>query len=225
MYPSAPSGIYAIKDPCSGDKPFSYAKLAVYCDMETDGGGWIVIQRRNASMGWVNFTRNISDYENGFGDLDGEFWIGLSNIYELTNQQNMTLKLKVWDDREYAMNWNYQQFSIYNKNGRYAIYQLSGSWGDGSYDAFGQQIDSNMDFQTYDYYISDWSNCGYTRQSGWWYRDGNCNSHSNPNGRHQPSGRCGIDQNGERLVWRMLSGYRIYTYSEMKIRPQSCRLS
>ena len=122
------------------------------------------------------------------------------------------------------MSWNYQLFRIYNKDNRYALYELSGSSGDG-YDAFGQTINGDTDFHTYDYYRSGWNNCGYTRQSGWWYYGSDCNSHSNPNGRHQPSGRCEIDQTGERLVWLMSSGYRIYTHSEMKIRPQSCNLS
>ena len=49
--------------------------------METDGGGWIVIQR-HITDGIVNFTRNWENYVNGFGDLDGEFWIGLNNIYQ-----------------------------------------------------------------------------------------------------------------------------------------------
>ena len=99
MFPTAQSGLYAIRDPCSsGSDLYSTARLTVYCDMETDGGGWIVIQRRNASMGWVNFYRNWADYEKGFGDLDGEFWIGLKNIYELTNQKRVSLKLSVWND-------------------------------------------------------------------------------------------------------------------------------
>ena len=66
--------------------------------METDGGGWTVIQRRNASLGRVNFVRDWKNYENGFGDLDGEYWIGLNNIYELTNQQRMKLRMTVWND-------------------------------------------------------------------------------------------------------------------------------
>ena len=65
--------------------------------METDGGGWIVIQRRNASTRWVNFARGWVDYKNGFGDLDGEFWIGLQQIYELTNQQRFELNVRVMD--------------------------------------------------------------------------------------------------------------------------------
>ena len=43
------------------------------CDMVTDGGGWLVIQRR-LPKGKVNFVRKWDDYENGFGDLEGEFW-------------------------------------------------------------------------------------------------------------------------------------------------------
>ena len=81
----------------------------MYCDMETDGGGWTVIQRRNASMGWVDFVRNWADYENGF---DGEFWIGLKNIYELTTQQNMALRLSVWNTSTDQLYWNYPYFAI-----------------------------------------------------------------------------------------------------------------
>ena len=35
---------------------------AVYCDMTTDGGGWIVIQR-NKNNSLVNFNKNWVDYE------------------------------------------------------------------------------------------------------------------------------------------------------------------
>ena len=49
--------------------------------MKTDGGGWTVIQRRQD--GSVNFYRNWTDYdyENRFGDLTGEFWLGFSKIH------------------------------------------------------------------------------------------------------------------------------------------------
>ena len=239
MIPSAKSGLYAIRDPCLiGDKLFSTSRLTVYCDMETDGGGWIVIQRRNASMGWVNFVRSWADYEKGFGDLDGEFWIGLKNIHELTNQQSMRLKLSVWNEGENSINWNYQHFAISNQDHRYALSSLSGGSGSGSggssYGAFYQGGSSTYYFNTYDYYTGQ-NNCGYNRQSGWWYyysRNNRnniyynyCGEYANPNGRHQPSDHRIRDSTGERLVWRTSTGYRVFTHSEMKIRPRSCPLS
>uniref|UniRef100_A0A1X7SIG3 Fibrinogen C-terminal domain-containing protein n=1 Tax=Amphimedon queenslandica TaxID=400682 RepID=A0A1X7SIG3_AMPQE len=50
----------------------------------TDNGGWTVFQRRQD--GSVDFYRNWTDYENGFGDLTGEFWLGLSKIHCFTKE-------------------------------------------------------------------------------------------------------------------------------------------
>lgn len=54
-----------------------------YCDMETDGGGWLVILRREPPYS-LRFNRtSFRAYERGFGtdgDMAGEFWLGLRNI-------------------------------------------------------------------------------------------------------------------------------------------------
>ena len=227
MFPSAKSGLYAIRDPClTGDKRFSTSRLTVYCDMETDGGGWIVIQRRNASMGWVNFTRNYADYEKGFGDLDGEFWIGLKNIYELTNQDDVALRMSTWNDPTWLIiTWNYQSFRISDESQGYTFLSLGSNNGSSSvFTPFRHGEDSLYRFHTYDHYYI--RNCGFLTQSGWWYYRDHCVEFSNLNGRHQPSGVPGADQLREGIMWyTRYSGYDYYTHAEMKIRPQSCHLS
>ena len=55
----------------------------VRCDMDTNGGGWIIIQRRTDAS--VTFNRNWNDYKNGFGDLNGNFWLGLEKIHKLAS--------------------------------------------------------------------------------------------------------------------------------------------
>ena len=56
--------------------------LQVYCDMEENDGGWIVLQRR--LNGTVDFYRTWADYQTGFGDLSDEFWLGNDNLRALT---------------------------------------------------------------------------------------------------------------------------------------------
>ena len=47
------------------------------------GGGWTVIQRRKD--GNIEFEeRDWVKYEDGFGNLNGEFWIGLRSMHCLT---------------------------------------------------------------------------------------------------------------------------------------------
>ena len=62
----------------------------VFCDQTTAGGGWTVFQKR--LDGSVNFYRGRTDYKNGFGNLNGEFWLGLDKIHRLTKSKN---KLRV----------------------------------------------------------------------------------------------------------------------------------
>ena len=56
--------------------------ISVYCDMETDGGGWTVLLKRQ--VGSVEFYQNWTDYKSGFDNPTEEHWLGLDNMYLLS---------------------------------------------------------------------------------------------------------------------------------------------
>ena len=62
-----------------------------YCDTLTDGGGWLVVQRR--TNGLENFHKNWTDYEMGFGSLTDELWYGLRALHCLTQQGKWELRI------------------------------------------------------------------------------------------------------------------------------------
>ena len=41
------------------------------------------------------FSREWVDYQRGFGRLSGELWLGLENIFLITNQDNYDIRVEI----------------------------------------------------------------------------------------------------------------------------------
>ena len=115
-------GVYTINP----DGPGSFQ---VRCDMQTDGGGWTVFQRRQDAS--VDFYRGWQDYKNGFGDLNGNFWLGLDRIHRLTKSGQNVLRVDLTDWTNNTAYAKYGSFSVASESDGYKLTQGSFS---GKYD-------------------------------------------------------------------------------------------
>ena len=107
------NGVYQID-------PDGKGSLRVLCDMTTSGGGWTVFQRR--LDGSVDFYRGWQDYKNGFGDLKGEFWLGLDQIHRLTTASKNKLRIDMEDT---SGNTKYAEYDFFAVTSEQQKYQLS----------------------------------------------------------------------------------------------------
>ncbi|XP_078679657.1 uncharacterized protein LOC144915284 isoform X1 [Branchiostoma floridae x Branchiostoma belcheri] len=177
-------GIYAVDDP-----PFD-----VWCDMDPFGCGGTVLQRR--SSGSLDFEREWSDYENGFGDLDGEMWLGLKNISLISSRRNHMLHIVLEDWNGVTAHASYSVFSVGSEDTNYqlTIDAYAGNAGDsmgpaGRYDSSGKMFsttdrknDDNAVFSCAEAYSGGgwWypPGCGYAYLNGKYLTD--CNPHCDP---------------------------------------------
>ncbi|XP_014798858.1 PREDICTED: tenascin-N isoform X1 [Calidris pugnax] len=198
------SGIYTIY--LSGD---SSRPVQVYCDMTTDGGGWIVFQRR--STGELDFYKRWKNYVEGFGDPTGEFWLGLDKLHNLTSSGPIRYELRVdlWTASEsvYAV---YDFFQVASGKDRYrlSVGNYRGNAGDA------MTYHNGWKFTTWDR-DNDvaLSNCALTHHGAWWYK--NCHL-ANLNGKY------GESKHSEGVNWEPWKGHEFsIPFTEMKIRPQS----
>ena len=83
--------VYKLKNFCDNCKNCTTVIINGYCNTLTDGGGWLVVQRR--TNGSENFHRNWDDYEKGFGSLTGELWYGLRALHCLTQHGEWELRI------------------------------------------------------------------------------------------------------------------------------------
>ena len=105
-------GVYTIQ-------PDNLSAFDVFCDQTTAGGGWTVFQKR--LNGSVDFYLNWSDYKVGFGDLDGEFWLGLDKIHRLTSDDNSMLRVDLEDFEGNTAYAEYNNLSVKNENDLYRL--------------------------------------------------------------------------------------------------------
>jgi len=105
------SGVYTIDPDGSG-------KFDVFCDQTTAGGGWTIFQKR--VDGSVDFYRGWADYKNGFGNLNGEFWLGLDKIHRLTKTKNR-LRVDLEDTAGKTAYAEYDMFSVTSERSKYKL--------------------------------------------------------------------------------------------------------
>ena len=96
-------------------------QVTVYCEQAIDGGGWTVFQRRINNTVREDFYRTWAEYQSGFGDINGEFWMGLDLLHQLTNETEQELRVDL-DDYEGEHRWaKYGTFRIGSEDTNYSL--------------------------------------------------------------------------------------------------------
>ncbi|XP_043783376.1 tenascin isoform X8 [Cervus elaphus] len=184
-------------------------KQEVFCDMTSDGGGWIVFLRRK--NGREDFYRNWKAYTAGFGDLREEFWLGLDTLSKITAQGQYELRVDLRDHGQsaYAV---YDRFSVGDSRTRYRlkVEGYSGTAGDSmayhngrSFSTFDKDTDSAI------------TNCALSYKGAFWYK--NCH-------RVNLMGRYGDNSHSQGVNWFHWKGHEhSIQFAEMKLRPSNFR--
>ncbi|XP_075411532.1 tenascin-X [Tenrec ecaudatus] len=181
--------------------------LDVFCDMETEGGGWLVFQRR--VDGQTDFWRDWEDYAHGFGNISGEFWLGNEALHSLTQAGDYSLRvdLRAGDEAVFAQ---YDSFRVDSAAQHYRLHLdgYHGTAGD-SMSYHSGSVFSARDRDPNNLLIS----CAVSYRGAWWYR--NCH-YANLNGLYGST----VDHQG--MSWYHWKGFDFSVpFTEMKLRPRS----
>ena len=70
--------------------------------------------------GSVDFYRGWDDYKRGFGDLNGEFWLGLDRIHRLTKERSR-LRVDLEDFNGKTAYAEYDLFGVASEIGKFKL--------------------------------------------------------------------------------------------------------
>ncbi|XP_034475299.1 microfibril-associated glycoprotein 4-like [Drosophila innubila] len=197
------SGTYDIILP-NFRQPFKVA-----CDAETQEGGWTVIMRR--IDGSVNFYRNWTEYKTGFGDLDGEFFMGLDKIHAMTAHRKQELLVLLEDFEGDKRFEKYEEFAIGDEDQEYVLHTLGNATG-----TAGDSLSYHrgMKFTTFDRDNDLWldGNCAERGTGAWWY---NYCQRSQLTGKYKDTGK------DKGITWDSFRGFKYSLKTAvMMIRPK-----
>nr|XP_061791245.1 angiopoietin-related protein 4-like [Nerophis lumbriciformis] len=202
------SGIYTIQ--AQNSQAFN-----VFCEM-TSEGGWTVIQKR--LDGSQNFNQLWESYKKGFGNLNGEFWLGLENIHTISEQGQYLLQVEVTDLAGETQSTRYR-VQLDEEEKKYALHleqdPLSALKGESFLTGA-----SGLPFSTADC-DNDLNvdvNCSELHSGGWWFSS--CGT-SNLNGKF-PKRSSPLKWQPRKMFWTDTKGHKhTLRTTLMKIAPIS----
>ena len=163
----------------SGVYPLQHQRM-VYCDMESDGGGWLVIQRRTQVIGdrkQRSFNKTWNQYRRGFGPVDkNSFWLGLDTIHQLTSVPGGTelmVELEHFNGTKEIV--YYDTFHVEDENKLFRV-TISGYDSERSTIVDSMSIMNGAAFSTKDRdnekvrQFGQELNCAARHGGGWWYK-------------------------------------------------------
>ena len=181
----------------------SILNVPYLCDTVTETGGWIVIQRR--TTGDVDFYRGWEKYKAGFGNLKGDFWLGLEHTHKITSSGQYELRIDMeFKGKSYYA--RYGHFSVANEANGYAL--SVGDYRGPAPDSLNYHNGQKFTTPDRDNDSHSSGHCAEYRGGSWWFKS--C-ARSNLNGRWKGS-------HPKTVFWSGISGRENLSYTEMKIR-------
>ncbi|XP_032568179.1 angiopoietin-related protein 4 [Chiroxiphia lanceolata] len=199
------SGVFQVQP--VGSQPFK-----VYCDMTAEGG-WTVIQRR--TDGSVDFDQLWDAYKNGFGDLHGDFWLGLEKIHHLVQEgkYNLLIELEDWEGNSQVVQF---VFSLGGESTAYML-NLLGPLSGELENAIGDFRQLPFSTRDRDHDLKADTNCAKHLSGGWWFST--C-GHANLNGKYFRSIPRQRHERKQGIFWKTWKGrYYPLKSTTMKIQP------
>ncbi|XP_041360972.1 microfibril-associated glycoprotein 4-like [Gigantopelta aegis] len=165
-------GIYNIQP------PYITTSFPALCAMKY--GGRTLMQYRHLPS--EDFYRNWTDYRDGFGSLDSDFWLGLEKVYQIVRDRTFDLRLYMRLKNGTYYQHRFLNFTISDEASGYTLYFDSAA--PYSVDPLGDSLTTlkGSKFSTKDVDNDNWSNgsCADLFESGFWF---NSCADCNPNGR------------------------------------------
>lgn len=163
----------------------------VYCDMNTDGGGWTVIQRRGQfGNNAYYFYRNWAEYATGFGDPDKEYWIGNRALHALASDTaGTTLRIELMNETRSGVSFHYKSFHVDSEEELFRL-SLGKYIGPAGWDSMRHSHEAAFSTHDRDNDRRSSGSCAIVCRGAWWYNDcseANLNG-LNLNGYHDSAG-------------------------------------
>merc|ERR1719188_862193 len=170
--------------------------VEVFCDMDTDGGGWTVLQQRGDNGNPEDFFyRDWTDYAQGFGDPEKDYWVGLRYWNIITQSEDVQMLISLEDVEGNKMEASYTNFKISDSSDNY---RMTFTAAETKYDSLTYHKGQQFTTRDRDNDGSSWYNCAVDEKGAWWYAgSGTFCGDSNLNGLYKK----GVKNDYETVYW------------------------